>query len=98
MKPITYEASCLAQAKKNVITIDATKKNDSKIFRDIGYGKGRHEKGKRSTNISLNISSSSNDNLNAVAKNRIVENLSSKASKLMSPNIAKNIDKNRKNL
>lgn len=97
LKQISYEASCLAQSKKK---IDGAGRKDAKIFSEIGYSNIPSDKGKRTANVSMTISNSSQaSTAQELFKYRQGLDMSYRGSNVISPNRPiNNPDKNRKNL
>ena len=98
LQPTTYKATCFAQIKKSINNVE-NKNKEASVFDEVCYKKNQGSKGKQTANTSFNIPGSSNDNTTPLFKNKGAKNLSSKGSRLLSPNQQKrNVEKNRRNL
>jgi len=96
LKQVSYQASWLAQAKRNI----SNRKGGKQVNTDVEYQNLISDKGKRSTNASLNLSSAgptiAPQELVKINKNK---NMSFRVSNLISPRQKMNhVEKNRKNL
>lgn len=104
LQKISYEASCLTKANKNISIIESGRRKHVKNASEVNYKNLSKDincgLGKRTSNISLNASSASHTvTSNDINKQRNSKNLSYRVSNALSPNMKiNNIEKNKKNL
>lgn len=92
-----YDVLKSFQNDKNNKEIETNRRNNIKILSDISYKNLENHKGKRTTNISLNVSNSSQNSSSKDAKRyKNLKNYSAQVSALLSPNLKINIVDNSK--